>query len=98
VGKRLKVPVDKEQPEWVCQICGTRYGAFKAYDARKHQDDCGPCGIFTSVADPKDFGYMLVGWKETRDKDKKARLHSFSTENRNRRKKYGLEFIHKETV
>lgn len=56
--------VDKDQPPWVCHTCGVKYGFFRPGICTWHKDTCGVCNELHSVTDPRDFGYLVKGWKE----------------------------------
>jgi hypothetical protein len=67
LGRPPKIYIDKDQPQWICYACGRKYGSFKAGLASYHQATCECCGKYTSVTEPRDFGYLLDGWKQKRD-------------------------------
>lgn len=67
MARPKKIHVDNDQPQWICYKCGIKYGSFKAGQARWHTDVCGCCGETQACAEPRDFGYLLLGWKEKRD-------------------------------
>lgn len=50
------------QPRQVCLNCGTRYGNKFIGAARWDVGICGCCGRRDSVADPRDFGYLVEDW------------------------------------
>ena len=64
VTTRKKVVVAPEQPTWVCWKCGVKYGSFRAGIATWHHDVCGVCGETQACTQPRDFGYLLVGWQQ----------------------------------
>ena len=67
LGRPKKIHVDPDQPKWVCYKCGRKYGSFKCGQATWHSDTCGCCGDVASCTEPRDFGYLLLGWKDKRD-------------------------------
>lgn len=67
LGRPRKIHVDPNQPTWVCYKCGIKYGSFRAGIATWHSDVCGVCGETHSCTEPRDFGYLLLGWKSRRD-------------------------------
>lgn len=49
------------QPVWVCMDCGAKYGAkLPGHVCTWHEDTCEVCGKFTSVTEPRDFGYLSL--------------------------------------
>jgi hypothetical protein len=71
LGRPKKIQIDADQPAWVCHKCGVKYGSFRAGLATWHQDTCGCCGTVTSCTEPRDYGYLLLGWKSRRDDEDK---------------------------
>lgn len=69
LGRPKKIYVDPDQPQWICNACGVKYGSFRAGIASWHQDTCGCCGRYTSCTEPRDYGYLLLGWKDKRGLD-----------------------------
>ena len=69
LGRPKKIHIDNDQPTWVCYKCGIKYGSFKCGTATWHTDVCGVCGYTVSCTEPRDFGYLLLGWKDKRDLD-----------------------------
>lgn len=69
LGRPKKIQIDADQPAWVCHACGVKYGSFRAGLATWHQDTCGCCSRETSVTEPRDYGYLLHGWKDRREHD-----------------------------
>lgn len=66
MGRPKKIHIDPDQPSCVCYRCGVMYGSFKAGLATWYKDTCGVCGETHSCTEPRDFGYLLLGWKELR--------------------------------
>lgn len=62
-----KIRIDPDQPTWVCYECGKKYGSFRCGIATWHPDVCDVCGEVHSVTEPRDFGYLLLGWKDKRN-------------------------------
>lgn len=69
IGRPKKIYIDNDQPQWVCYKCGVKYGSFRAGQATWHSDTCGVCGATASCTEPRDWGYLLSGWKNKRDID-----------------------------
>jgi len=69
LGRPPKIHRDPDQPQYVCHTCGIKYGAFRSGQATWHMDHCGCCGEWKGCTEPRDFGYLLLGWKEKRDLD-----------------------------
>lgn len=67
LGRPKKIHIDPDQPTWICHKCGVKYGSFKAGLATWHTDTCDVCGTKTSCTEPRDYGYLLLGWKSRRD-------------------------------
>lgn len=67
MARPKKIHVDPEQPTWICYKCGIKYGSFKCGQATWHHDHCGCCGNWQACTEPRDFGYLLLGWKDKRD-------------------------------
>lgn len=67
LGRPKKIHIDPDQPGWVCYKCGKKYGSFRCGLATWHQDHCGVCGEWQSCTEPRDFGYLLLGWKDKRN-------------------------------
>ena len=67
--KPRKIQVDPNQPTWVCYDCGKNYGSFKAGTATWHSDTCGVCGRYRACTEPRDFGYLLLGWKNKKERE-----------------------------
>lgn len=55
-----KESCDFAQPAWVCTDCGNKYGSHACGVATFHDDDCGICGEYKSVTEPRDFGYIDI--------------------------------------
>jgi hypothetical protein len=68
MGRPKKIHVDPDQPAWVCHTCGVKYGSFRAGQCTWHSAVCDVCGGVHAVTEPRDFGYLLLGWKEKRDR------------------------------
>ena len=64
IGRPKKIQIDPEQPTWICYDCGMKHGSFKVGTATWHKDTCGVCGEIKTCTEPRDFGYLLLGWKE----------------------------------
>jgi len=69
---RKKIVIDPEQPTWVCHKCGVKYGSFRCGIATWHNDTCGVCGKEAAVTEPRDFGYLLAGWKQRQEESDEA--------------------------
>lgn len=58
--------VEKPYPTWVCLPCGNKYG--RGYPAGHvctiHQGVCGICGEKRAVTQLRDFGWLMVGWRD----------------------------------
>ena len=67
IGRPKKIHIDNDQPQWVCYECGKKYGSFKCGTATWHSDTCGVCGETQACTEPRDFGYLLLGWKEKKN-------------------------------
>lgn len=62
-----------EQPDWVCDSCGHKYGIYFQPDIfddnRKksvstyHKGECGVCHEMRVVTEPRDFGYLCKEWE-----------------------------------
>jgi anaerobic ribonucleoside-triphosphate reductase len=64
-----KTDLAKEQPAWVCYDCGRKYGTIRGLSVSCwHRDTCGVCGLEKSVTEPRDFGYLLKGWVDGKQK------------------------------
>jgi hypothetical protein len=59
------------QPEWVCDSCGKKYGAWYASGSyigparhcpTYHEDSCSVCGEHTHCTEARDFGYLDPAW------------------------------------
>lgn len=62
-----------QQPEWVCNKCGEKYGLWytngaysgpSRHDATYHVDDCRVCGERVPCTEARDFGYLIKDWME----------------------------------
>jgi hypothetical protein len=71
LGRPKKIHIDADQPAYVCHKCGVLYGSFRAGLATWHQDTCGCCGTMTSCTEPRDYGYLLLGWKDKKERDER---------------------------
>ena len=69
MGRPKKIHISPNQPDWVCYDCGKKHGSFKCGMATWHKGKCGACGEERSVTEPRDFGYLLTGWKDRRDEE-----------------------------
>jgi len=69
LGRPKKVHIDSNQPEVVCYDCGRKYGSFNAGQAPWDKDICGCCGKTQACTEPRDFGYLLLGWQERREEE-----------------------------
>lgn len=67
MARPRKIHISNSQPIWVCYDCGRKYGSFKCGIATWHPDVCGCCGASKSCTEPRDFGYLLAGWKHKQD-------------------------------
>ena len=63
-----KTDLAERQPNWVCYDCGRKWGTFKCGQATWHKDACDVCGLEKSVTEPRDFGYLLKGWEDGKQK------------------------------
>jgi hypothetical protein len=53
----------EEYPDWVCADCGKRFGNRKDSGiATWHINECGICGMYKPVTEPRDFGHLRAGW------------------------------------
>lgn len=64
-----KIVADPNQPDWVCYDCGMKHGFFRCGQVFWEVRDCEVCGKHKGCADPKNFGYLLVGWKQREEED-----------------------------
>ena len=60
----MKVVKQRDYPVWVCYPCGDRHGFKECGIATWHDDECGICGEFASVTEPRDFGHLKNSWME----------------------------------
>ena len=67
MSRPKKIHLDPDQPQWICYKCGRKYGSFKCGQATWHTDVCGCCGETQACTEPRDFGYLLLGWKQKRE-------------------------------
>lgn len=74
LGRPKKIHFDPDQPQWVCYKCGIKYGSFRCGQATWNTEICGCCGEKKACAEPRDFGNLLLGWKERRDLDGRRTL------------------------
>lgn len=59
-----------EQPDWVCSQCGEKYGRRKTgFMATWHKGTCGVCRQTKTVTEPRDFGFLVNGWKNIMEKE-----------------------------
>ena len=58
----MKVVKQRDYPVWVCYPCGDRHGFKKCGVSTWHDDECGVCGEFASVTEPRDFGHLKNSW------------------------------------
>lgn len=70
---RLRTDIAGIQPYWVCNECGTKWGAWfngsnyvgpAPHYATYHEGTCGVCGSTATVTEPRDYGYLRKGWRE----------------------------------
>lgn len=59
-----------DYPAWICYECGEKHGRRECGIATWHPDECGICGKFTNVTEPRDFGHLKDGWQKEVDKRK----------------------------
>lgn len=52
-------------PEWVCIDCGIKHGRKRPGLATWHSENCGICGKYKYVTEPRDFGHLLDGWQNS---------------------------------
>lgn len=54
-----------DQPAWVCNDCGRKYGQriYETHISTWHMDTCGVCGRHAAVTEARDFGYLRDGWQ-----------------------------------
>lgn len=57
-----------DYPAWVCHDCGEEYGRRNPTNATWHEGECDVCGYTNAVTQPRDFGHLVDGWKDHRDK------------------------------
>lgn len=66
-------PVSAQQPEWVCDDCGQKWGRW--YDngsyfgppkhcATYHVNRCEVCGQEKPVTEARDYGFLRKGWNK----------------------------------
>ena len=50
----------KLYPDWVCQECGETYGRGmpEGHIATWHDGECGICGNYTTVTEPRDYRHL----------------------------------------
>ena len=53
-----------EYPRWICWDCGIKKGHTAPGIATWHDGECGVCGRFLTVTEPRDFGHLKPGWEE----------------------------------
>ena len=51
------------QPDWCCSDCGRTYGKRLPECATYHDAVCGVCGVWRSVTEPRDYGYLRREWR-----------------------------------
>lgn len=55
------------QPAWVCNDCGHKYGhperVRQPHIATYHNGECGVCGEYKAVTQPRDFAYLDKEWR-----------------------------------
>ncbi len=70
---RLRTKIAGIQPDWVCEDCGTMWGAWfngseyigpTPYYSTFHEGTCGVCGSTASVTEARDYGYLKKGWRQ----------------------------------
>lgn len=51
-------------PSWVCRECGDAHsrlgGMPMGHAATYHMDNCGICGGWKAVTEPRDFGHLVI--------------------------------------
>lgn len=57
-----------DYPQWVCARCGHRHGRRSPDVASWHTGECGVCGDYAPVTEPRDFGH--IQWPLTREEMK----------------------------
>ena len=71
VAMKVRPQMAKEQPDWVCQDCGEKWGRWwdgseytgpSPYFSTFHEGSCGVCGETKAVTEARDFGYLRKGW------------------------------------
>lgn len=49
----------KNQPDWVCYDCGVKFGKHvRDGISTFHMNNCGVCGEWKSVTDPRNYGHL----------------------------------------
>jgi len=58
-----------DYPSWICCDCGKRYGRkLPSKHATWHHGECNVCGEDDIVTEPRDFGHLVNGWQEHKQK------------------------------
>jgi hypothetical protein len=62
-------PSTWDYPDWVCADCGEKHGRGMpvGHCAAWHEDQCGICGEWTSVTEPRDYRHLKETWRAARD-------------------------------
>ena len=58
-------------PRWVCALCGAAHGRRECGIATWHIGTCDMCGVKTEVTEPRDFGGLRSGWRESAGDDRR---------------------------
>jgi anaerobic ribonucleoside-triphosphate reductase len=69
MASHRKVDLAPKQPDKVCYDCGRKWGTIRGLTVLCwSKDSCNVCGLDKSVTDPRDFGYLLKGWEDGKQK------------------------------
>lgn len=53
-----------DYPAWICEDCGEEHGRRECGIATWHPDECGICGEYAYVTEPRDYGHLKDGWEK----------------------------------
>ena len=75
----MKTFTSDKYPSWICMDCGNTYGNRGCgRGATFHMDECGVCGEYKEVTEPRDFGHIRfqeADWAEQMyEPEKKVKL------------------------
>lgn len=55
----------RECLKFICNECGTKHGKTGKPDlATYHMGECGICGKYRALTEPRDFGHLKQGWSQ----------------------------------